>query len=58
MFPIAVQTAGPNGLIFFERTQGYSGGNIGYLKNSFSTFKFFFKFYCQHWANLKILKGY
>ena len=29
MLPIAGQTAGPNGLTFFEGTHGYSGGNIG-----------------------------
>ena len=27
MFPIAGQTAGPNGLTFFEGTQGYPGNN-------------------------------
>ena len=27
MFPVAGQTAGPNGLTFFEETHGYPGGN-------------------------------
>ena len=40
MFPIAGQTAGPNGLTFFEGTQGYPGGNKA--KNSK-----FFHFFLQ-----------
>ena len=38
MSAIAGQTAGPNGLTFFERTLKYSGGNKGYKK-----FDIFFK---------------
>ena len=33
MFPIARQTAGQNGLIFFEGTHGYPGGEH-MVKNS------------------------
>ena len=29
MFPIAGQTAGPNGMTFFKGTEGYPGGNKG-----------------------------
>jgi len=33
MFPWAGQTAGPNGLKFFERTHGYPGGVTKAKKN-------------------------
>ena len=32
---MAGQTAGPNGLKFFEGTQGYPGGNIGQKNPTF-----------------------
>ena len=35
MFPKAGQTAGPNGLIFFEQTHGEPRGNIGNKNQSF-----------------------
>ena len=39
MFPIAGQTAGPNGLTFFEGTHEYPGGNIGKKIQKFEFFK-------------------
>ena len=32
MFPIAGQTAGPNGLNFIVDTQGFPGGVLGFKK--------------------------